>query len=127
MKLWLPRADLSLAGYSALIERYALNLPLPDRLFAIGTTHSKKTLGNWEVLTPRHHPGDSDFAHLTFALKYEGLHLWVLKALFQKIAPSGGFFDAGGFQSVLPDRRRTDRRPVCRGVSIRSPRPSSSQ
>lgn len=87
MKLWLPRADLSLAGYSALIERYALNLPLPDRLFAIGTTHSKKTLGNWEVLTPRHYPGDSDFAHLTFALKYEGLHLWVLKALFQKMKP----------------------------------------
>ena len=88
MKLWLPSADLSLAGYSALIERYALNLPLPERLFAIGTTHSKKTLGNWEVLTPRHHPGESDFAHLTFALKYEGLHLWVLKALFQKLPPN---------------------------------------
>lgn len=88
MKLRLPSSDLSLVGYSALIARYDLRLPLPDRLFAIGTTHSKKTLGNWAVLTPRHHPGESDFAHLTFALKYEGLHLWVLKQLFQKITPS---------------------------------------
>jgi len=88
MKLRLPSSDLSLVGYSALIARYALNQPLPDRLFAIGTTHSKKTLGHWAILTPRHHPGESDFAHLTFALKYEGLHLWLLKALFVKMAPS---------------------------------------
>ncbi|CAN8140875.1 Cell filamentation protein Fic [uncultured Thiomicrorhabdus sp.] len=88
MKLRLPSSDLSLVGYSALIERYVLNLPLPERLFAVGTTHSKKTLGNWEIFTPRHHPGESDFAHLTFALKYEGLHLWVLKALFQRMTPS---------------------------------------
>ncbi|MDR9498496.1 MAG: hypothetical protein RI556_04925 [Hydrogenovibrio sp.] len=30
MKLRLPTTDLFLAGYSALVERYDLNMPLPD-------------------------------------------------------------------------------------------------
>jgi Fic family protein len=37
------------------------------------------------MFTPRHSPHDSLFGHLTFALKYEGVNLSILKALFDII------------------------------------------
>jgi Fic family protein len=39
----------------------------------------------WKVLTPRHKPEDSLSGHLTFALKYEGVDLAVLNALFKTV------------------------------------------
>lgn len=80
-----PERDLTLAGYSFLIAEYGLNVPLPDILFATGEKHKCYRKANWEVLTPRHKPSQDLFSQLTFALKYEGLCLWVLKALFVKI------------------------------------------
>lgn len=44
-------------------------------------------MGRWHLFTPRHKPDDSLQGHLTFALKYEGVDLAVLKALFKSIAP----------------------------------------
>lgn len=86
MHLSLPLGAISFAGYSALIERYQLAVPLPDRLFAIHATHQVQHASTWSLLTPRHTPSDDLFGHLTFALKYEGIHLGVLRALFQKIS-----------------------------------------
>ena len=78
---------MTLAGYSALIKEYALSVPLPNSLCAIGFRHRKQDKGYWQLFTPRHKPTNSLHGHLTFALKYEGIDLSVLKVLFDSIKP----------------------------------------
>ena len=75
------------AGYAALIAEYTLAVPMPDRLCAIGARHRKVEAGRWRYYTPRHKPDDTIQGHLTFALKYEGIDLAVLKALFDEVDP----------------------------------------
>ena len=75
------------AGYSALIGAYDLSVPLPRTLSATGNHHRVYEDGRWHILTPRHAPGATLEAHLTFALKYEGLDLSVLKRLFATAGP----------------------------------------
>ena len=75
----------SLAGYSALIEAHDLKVPIPDYLCAIGTKHKKYDQECWHIFTPRHKPGDTLYGHLTFALKYEGIDLAILNAIFQTV------------------------------------------
>ena len=70
------------AGYAALIEAYRLKVPLPLTLAAIATRHKTIETGDWRLLTPRHAPPATLEGHVTFALKYEGLDLVVLKRLF---------------------------------------------
>ena len=77
----------TLAGYGALIKKHALSVPAPDHLCAIGLKHRKFDRERWRVFTPRHKPEDSLKGHLTFALKYEGVDLTVLKTLFDQIDP----------------------------------------
>ena len=74
-----------LSGYSALIQAHDLRVPMPDYLCAIGTKHKKYDFERWHIFTPRHRPEDTLYGHLTFALKYEGIDLSVLNALFQTI------------------------------------------
>lgn len=74
-----------LAGYAALIQAHELKVPIPDHLCAIGTKHKKFDYERWHIFTPRHRPEDTLEGHLTFALKYEGIDLAVLNALFQEI------------------------------------------
>ncbi|WP_198024767.1 Fic family protein [Bradyrhizobium sp. Cp5.3] len=76
------------AGYAALIDAYDLSVPVPRALSAIGTKHRILEQGGWRIYTPRHAPEASLEGHLTFALKYEGLDLAVLKRLF--LAVTGG-------------------------------------
>ena len=76
------------AGYSALIDAYGLRVPLPRTLFATGEHHRTRNEAGWRILTPRHAPSPDLEAHLTFALKYEGLDLAVLKRLFAVVAPA---------------------------------------
>ncbi len=83
-----PEKEMIIAGYSFLMTKYKLSVPLPDNLFAIGEKHQRRTVNNWVVLSPRHKPNNDLFSQLTFALKYEGLCLWVLSALFKKVEPS---------------------------------------
>src|SRR3546814_11199825 len=75
------------AGYSALIGACKLFVPLPRTLFAIGERHRVLERGGWRILTPRHAPRPTLEEHLTFALKYEGLDLAVLKRLFLAVVP----------------------------------------
>lgn len=82
---YLPEQDVLLAGYSALIKTYELQVPLPEKLSAISHKHTKYQHDRWMMFTPRHAPQDSLFAHLIFALKYEGIDLSVLKTLFDAI------------------------------------------
>jgi len=84
--LYLPEKEVQLAGYSALISAYQLEVPLPDNLCAISHKHKRYQKDRWLMFTPKHRPQDSLQAHLVFALKYEGVNLSVLSALF-KAAP----------------------------------------
>jgi len=76
------------AGYSALIDAYGLAVPLPRTLSAIGERHRVFEEHGWRMMTPRHAPDPTLEGHLTFALKYEGLDLAVLKRLFLKTGPA---------------------------------------
>ncbi|MFC1543661.1 Fic family protein [Gemmatimonadota bacterium] len=73
------------AGYCALIDAYGLSVPLPQTLYATGERHRTKKEDGWTLLTPRHAPDSTLEGHLTFALKYEGLDLAVLRRLFLKV------------------------------------------
>jgi len=71
------------AGYAALIDGYGLGVPWPRTLSAVGAHHRiTEQEGGWRILTPRHAPQPTLQGHLTFALKYEGLDLALLKRLF---------------------------------------------
>lgn len=74
-------------GYAALIDALGLKVPMPRTLSAIGPRHKSYQQDGWQIYTPRHAPPASLEGHLTFALKYEGLDLLVLKALFQATGP----------------------------------------
>jgi Fic family protein len=75
------------AGYAALIDAYRLKVPLPRTLSAISEHHRSREESGWRILTARHAPASSLEGHLTFALKYEGLDLCVLKGLFRATGP----------------------------------------
>lgn len=73
------------AGYGTLIDAYHLSVPLPRTLYAIGDRHRTIEEAGWRILTPRYAPAATLEGHLTFALKYEGVDLAVLKRLFQAV------------------------------------------
>jgi hypothetical protein len=75
-----------LVGYGLLIgilEEADIRVPLPDRLAMISERNRRYQTEEWEVFTPRHKPADTLAAHLVFALKYEGVDLYILKSVFQ--------------------------------------------
>ena len=76
------------AGYSALIGAYGIDAPLPRVLSAIGERHRNIEQDGWRLMTPRYAPHATLEGHLTFALKYEGLDLAVLKRLFRATGPT---------------------------------------
>lgn len=75
------------AGYAALIDAFDLKVPWPRTLSAISERHRTRTEVGWRILSPRYAPDPNLEGHLTFALKYEGLDLAVLKRLFQQTGP----------------------------------------
>lgn len=77
-----------LAGYSALMQHYGLRVPHPPYLTMVAERHEPNSSADWQVLPRRLKPHDTVEAHLEFALKYEGLNLSVLKALFETAAAS---------------------------------------
>jgi hypothetical protein len=77
-----------LAGFSALIDRYDLSIPLPPVLSAIGTRRNPKSSDAWQLLTSRQSVPQNLGDHLEFALKNEGVNLSVLKSLFSKLPKS---------------------------------------
>lgn len=82
----LPEAAMP-AGYAALAVAFNLNCDKPYKLTAIASRHKHVDRDGWRLLTPRHRPAATLEGHLTFALKYEGVDLNVLKALFEKVCP----------------------------------------
>jgi hypothetical protein len=81
------------AGYAALIDAYlntarGLSVPLPRQLSAIGSRHRAIDTPEWRLYSPRYEPQPTLEGQLTFALKYEGLDLAVLKRLFLAVGPA---------------------------------------
>jgi hypothetical protein len=76
-----------LAGYAWLITEHKLNIPAPQRLAAIAARGSPRSTDDWIVLRQARRPAETLAAHLEFALKYEGVDLAVLNALFEEVEP----------------------------------------
>ncbi len=80
-----------LAGYSALTEKYHLEV-LPNwhqSAVAIGGTHRTDAVAGTvqEVYPAKYWPGDSPCDQLEFALKYDGTNLGILSRLFTAMDP----------------------------------------
>ena len=75
-----------LAGYSALIDRFDLQIPLPPYLAAVGMRRKPTSSEQWQLITNRQAVPTDLAGHLDFALKHEGVKLSVLSALF-RVAP----------------------------------------
>jgi len=77
------------AGYSALIKLYGLDV-IPNwhnSYISSGGTRRINTRGNEteEVFPSKYWPGDLPCNHLEFAIKYDGISLAILSAIFEKI------------------------------------------
>lgn len=74
------------AGYAQLLRRYEIRAPelLHGSMIADVSSRSAVSTGAAveETFPTRYAPGDDDFDHLVFALKYDGVDLGVLKAIF---------------------------------------------
>jgi len=81
-----PTEGLKLVGYGELVRRYFLEvIPHYVKSF-IAEKGRRKTVieghRRTEIYTKRYDPGDNLEDHLTFALKFEGINLEILNALF---------------------------------------------
>jgi len=78
-----------LIGYALIIDIIGnetnKSIPLPEVLAIATEKHQRYNSNNWEIFTIRHKPNDNLISHLIFAIKYEGIDLFVIKNLFQLI------------------------------------------
>lgn len=96
-KYTLPETGMKLAGYSAFINHFDLEVPLPEFISAISRSHRQYKEGRWTVFSTRHEPEHTLLGHLTFALRYEGIDLLILKKLFGKI-------DKGEIEAIVNEQ-----------------------
>jgi hypothetical protein len=77
----LPEPGL-LVGYALLITELekTANVPLPDQLAIVTEKHQRYDTEQWKVFTARHRPSEDLMSHLSFALKHEGIDLYILKS-----------------------------------------------
>src|SRR5690625_1089078 len=72
-----------LAGYAFLIAALEKDtetaVPLPDILAITTEKYQRYNTDQWQVFTIRHQPDKDLISHLVFALKYEGIDLYILK------------------------------------------------
>ena len=83
--LVVPEKSAVLAGYTALMRVYQLVVPMPDIGCIIGAKHKNYEEEFWRVFGPRYLPKATMYGHLVFALKYEGVNLSILSALFEVV------------------------------------------
>lgn len=76
----------TLAGYGAIIEAFALPMPLPKRVSLISEKRRSYETDEWRVFSSQYAFDDTLEKHIVFALKYEGINLLLFKKLFEKIA-----------------------------------------
>ncbi|MEO7964726.1 MAG: Fic family protein [Gemmatimonadaceae bacterium] len=75
-----------IAGYAWIVERYALKLPASVRAATIAGAHRPHDADGWLILPRQYAPAASLDEQLEFALKWEGIDLAVLDALFGTVA-----------------------------------------
>ena len=84
--LHIPKSDHgSIVGYRALTEYYNLSIPRPRRLSIVSSKNRKVTTAEYQLYPSIYRPAEDLFSQLTFALKYEGINLLVLKKTFEEI------------------------------------------
>lgn len=75
-----------LVGYAFLLqileEHTGRRLPTPDVLAMVTDKQQRYNTEQWQVFANRYMPSKDEIAHLTFALKYEGIDLLILKEFF---------------------------------------------
>ncbi|MDH3791119.1 MAG: Fic family protein [Rhodospirillales bacterium] len=102
---------------------------MPLTLSAIGEHHKIIEQAGWRILTPRHTPRPTLEGHLTFALKYEGLDLAILKRLFDAVdegeietlvrsKPTGGYARRIWFLYEWLTGNRLDLSDAARGTYV---------
>ena len=81
-----PTEGLKPVGYSELVRRYSLDVIPHNVQSFIAERGRRKTIidgyRKTEIYTKKYDPGDNLEGHLTFALKFEGINLEILNALF---------------------------------------------
>jgi hypothetical protein len=82
------------AGYLFLIKAFDLKAILPHHhsFVSLSTTQHQRIEGDEhieEMYPKRYWPGDRVYDHLSFALKYDGVHLGLLSQIFEKIDQEG--------------------------------------
>lgn len=97
------------AGYAWLIQQYGLAV-MPtwhQSAVAAGKTHRVERANELirEVFPASHWPGDALGDHLEFALKYDGVNLQILTALFAAVQPG----DIAGYIGSTPTGRNARR------------------
>lgn len=93
----LPETGMKLAGYSAIIYRYELEIPLPESLSEISKKHRSYTEGKWQVYKTVQEPDHTLLGHLIFAFRYEGVDLLILKNIFETI-------DGSKIEAIVKDQ-----------------------
>jgi hypothetical protein len=78
------------AGYAWLIERHGLEVPRPrHRSYVRDDAGARKEIADGflvdESFPAAYRPGEEDFDHLVFALKYDGVDLCILSQMFRRI------------------------------------------
>lgn len=76
----------TLAGYGAIINAFALPMPIPHTLALICSKNKRYETEGWKVFTPKYQPDDDLYKQLVFAIKYEGINLLCFKILFNKLS-----------------------------------------
>lgn len=74
-----------IVGYGAILEVYQLDVPIPTQLAFVSTKKRQSETDNWKIFSSRYLPEESLYKHLIFALKYEGVNLFIFKRLFEKL------------------------------------------
>ena len=75
----------TLAGYNSLYNNYQLPIPPPFPLSIISPKNRSHQTADYKVYPIRYLPKNDLAAQLTFAIRYEGINLLVLKKLFEAV------------------------------------------
>lgn len=82
-----------LVGYALLLKEIEKQtgklLPPAQQLAIVTEKHQRYNTSQWQVFTKRHKPKDDLPSHISFALKYEGIDLLILKEIFKCIGKEG--------------------------------------
>jgi hypothetical protein len=78
----------TLVGYAALLETFDIQLPLPPQLAAISARHHPRSTEAWLMRPASQRPPTTVGEQLEFALRYEGVQLSILKAIFERLPAS---------------------------------------